>query len=108
MRKQKKRSICVPDEEWAKAKRLAAASGRSISEYFRALLNLTPPKPMPPEVYHKAYRELSAIGNNLNQMAKLANMNQQADYTDFAEAVAVVKEVQKMLREAAYGSKEAK
>lgn len=104
----KKHTIRVSDEDWAKAKRLAAASGRSVSEYFRALLNLTPPKPMPPEVYHKAYRELSAIGNNVNQMARLANMNQQADYADFAEAVAVVKEVQKMLREAAYGIKEAK
>lgn len=96
----KQRKIYMTDEEWEKAGRLAKASGRSISEYFRSLLDLKVPRPLPPEIYKKIYRELSGIGNNLNQMARLANANKSVDFIDFKEGVEVVRDVRKMLHKA--------
>lgn len=97
----KERRIYMSDEEWERAKRLARGSGRSVSAYFRSLLNLKVPRPLPPEEYRKIYRELSAIGNNINQMAKLSHGAGNADYVRFEADLQVVRDVRTMLAELA-------
>lgn len=94
---EKERRIYMSDAEWEKAKRLANASGRSISAYFRSLLNLKVPKPIPPESYRDLYRELSAIGNNVNQMAKLSHARGSAEYIHFAKDLETIYSIQKQL-----------
>ncbi|MGC2873589.1 MULTISPECIES: MobC family plasmid mobilization relaxosome protein [Clostridia] len=94
---EKERRIYMSDAEWKKAKRLAKASGRSVSAYFRSLLNLKIPKPIPPESYRELYRELSAIGNNVNQMAKLAHSKGSAEYIHFAKALETIYSIQRQL-----------
>lgn len=98
---EKERRIYMSDEEWEKAKRLAKGSGRSVSSYFRSLLNLRVPRPIPPEEYRKIYRELSAIGNNINQMAKLSHGTGNTEYSRFEEDLKVVHEIRKILVELA-------
>lgn len=94
---EKERRIYMSDAEWKKAKRLAKASGRSVSAYFRSLLNLKIPKPIPPESYHALYRELAAIGNNVNQMAKLSHARGSAEYIHFAKDLETIYSIQKQL-----------
>lgn len=101
MKVQKERRIHMSDEEWNRAKRLAKASGRSTSAYIRNLLRLELPKSIPPEEYRKIYRELSAIGNNINQMAKLSHTTGSADYTSFAEDLKVIYRVRREVAELA-------
>ena len=65
--------VYLSKEEHLRLNRLCQASGYSKSAYFRSLLNLSVPKPKPPIEYHLFMSHLSAIGNNLNQIAKVAN-----------------------------------
>lgn len=98
---QKERRIYMSDAEWEKVHRLAKASGRSVSAYFRSLLNLKVPKPVPPESYRDLYRELAAIGNNVNQMAKLAHARGSAEYIHFAKDLETIYSIQRKLMELA-------
>lgn len=97
MIKQKTRVIRVPDEDWERVRRLAKASGRSMSAYIRSLLNLEVPRPIPPEEYRQLQRELSAIGNNINQMARLSHELGNVDYSKFHDALKTIYDVQKRL-----------
>lgn len=97
----KERRIYMSDEEWEKAKRLAKGSGRSVSAYFRSLLNFKIPKPIPPESYHVLYRELAAVGNNINQMAKLSHERGSAEYIRFAKDLETIYSIQRQLLELA-------
>ena len=97
MKVEKERRIYMSDAEWEKLKRLAKASGRSVSAYFRSLLNLKMPKPIPPDSYHALYRELAAIGNNVNQMAKLSHACGSAEYIHFAKDLETIYSIQRQL-----------
>ena len=48
-------------------------TGLSKESYIRALIMKSVIRPKPPEQLAALLRELQAIGNNVNQMAKLAN-----------------------------------
>lgn len=48
-------------------------SGLTMQAYIRTLIEEKELKPKPPEEYKALLRELSAIGNNINQIAKVAN-----------------------------------
>lgn len=48
-------------------------TGLSKESYIRALIMKSTIRPKPPEQLAALLRELQAIGNNVNQMAKLAN-----------------------------------
>ena len=97
MKKYKERRIYLSDEEWEKAKSLAKGSGRTTSAYFRSLLELKIPRQLPPEEYHYIYRALSAIGNNINQMAVLAHKAGNADYAKFESALDVIYDLRKRI-----------
>lgn len=51
--------------------------------YIRALIAGFRPKASPPLEYHALLQELSAIGNNLNQIAGQANATKHIDRTTF-------------------------
>lgn len=48
-------------------------------------------QPKPPDTYAALPRELSAIGNNVNQIAYWANTTKGISKTEFAEAAALVR-----------------
>ena len=54
-------------------------------------------QPIPPESYHALYRELAAIGNNVNQMAKLSHARGSAEYIHFAKDLETIYSIQKQL-----------
>lgn len=97
MMTQEPRKVYMSDEYWERAKRLAKSSGMSVSAYIRALLDLKIPRPLPPDEYKLIYRELSAIGNNINQMARLSHHKGSAEYINFAEAVNVIYDLRKRI-----------
>lgn len=49
------------------------ATGLTASAYIRKLIMQREIQPRPPDEYAKLLRELSAIGNNINQLAYKAN-----------------------------------
>lgn len=97
MKVQKERRIWVDDETWEIVKASSKITGLSISAYIRKLALLRLPRQLPPEDFHKIYIELSAIGNNVNQMAKLCNINGSADYSRFSKDLKVIYEARDAL-----------
>lgn len=66
-------SVWMNDKEYAKLKKEAKAAGLGIDPFIRNLVADVEIKPKPPEEYAKLLRELSAIGNNINHIAYIAN-----------------------------------
>ena len=73
----RKRPIAVlfrlNEQEHRHLKEQAALSGHSTEEYIRRLIAGSDIKPKPPVEMAEILRQLSAIGNNINQIAKIAN-----------------------------------
>ncbi len=60
---------------------LAEKSGKSMSAVVRLLIEGSAIREMPTADYHAMAAELHAIGNNLNQIARIANITGQIDKT---------------------------
>lgn len=74
MRRRKRHiSVWMNDKEYAKFKKKAMAAGLGIDPFIRNLVAGVEIKPKPPEEYSKLLQELSAIGNNINQMLHVYN-----------------------------------
>ena len=56
-------------------------------------------QPKPPDTYAALLRELSAIGNNVNQIAYWANATKGIGKAEIAEAAALVRQAWRMLKE---------
>lgn len=73
----RKRPIAVlfrlNEQEHRHLKEQAALSGHSTEQYIRSLIAGSEIKPRPPGELAEILRQLSAIGNNINQIAKIAN-----------------------------------
>ena len=73
MKNRIKKQIWLPEEDNAELKRKAAMTGLTETAVFRLLLRSYEPKEKPDERFYETMRELSAIGNNINQLAAKAN-----------------------------------
>ncbi len=98
------RSHCVglwlDKDELAHLKRQCELSGLTANAYLRKLLLGEAVRPRPPDEYAALLRELSALGNNLNQLARKANSLGTASQTDIAQAVILAEEAFRLVKEA--------
>jgi hypothetical protein len=65
--------IRLTETEKEYLKKQAAITGFKIEPFVRSLIMNSKLRPRPPDEYGKIIRELSAIGNNVNQIARVAN-----------------------------------
>jgi len=68
-----KLSLRLNQKQHEYLKKQAAISGLKLEPYIRKLIMNKEILPRPPDEYIKILRELSAIGNNVNQLARRAN-----------------------------------
>ena len=74
MRKRNRRfSLWLNDEEFNRLERNAEIAGLKKEPYIRKLIMNTEIRQRPPDDFAKILKELSAIGNNVNQLAHKAN-----------------------------------
>lgn len=73
MKKRIKRQFWLSPEENAELKRKANLAGISESAVIRLLIRGYEPREKPDERFYTAMRNLSAIGNNINQLAAKAH-----------------------------------
>ena len=99
----KRLSLRLNAEEYANLKQLAESTGLKMEPTIRSLIMGITLKPRPPDEYRELLRELSAIGNNVNQIAKAANAKGYASKEDVAQ----IKEMQKQLWQEAETSADA-
>lgn len=98
------RSHCVglwlSNRELAHLKRQCELSGLTANAYLRKLLLGEDVRPRPPDEYAALLRELSALGNNLNQLARKANGLGTVSQEDIAQAAALAKRAFRLVKEA--------
>lgn len=68
----------------------AKITGLKCEPFIRNLIMNCNLKPRPPDEYAKLLRELSAIGNNINQIAFIANSTREISDTKIEEAAQLV------------------
>lgn len=73
MKRDRKVTVRLSEEELARLRKLVADSGWSQEAYLRALVEGVVPAPRPPPDYRAMALELRRIGVNLNQLARRAN-----------------------------------
>lgn len=89
----KRLSLRLNAEEYASLKQLSESTGLKMEPTIRFLIAGVRLKPHPPDEYRELLREMSAIGNNVNQIAKAANAKGYASKEDVAQ----ITEMQKQL-----------
>lgn len=82
-----KKQIWLNDEEYYILKTRSEAVGMNASNYIRKLLVGYKPKEKPPEEFYVAIKNIRAIGNNINQIARMANARGVVDMLRFNKEV---------------------
>ena len=74
--------LSLNEEEHKHLKMMALMTGFSIEQYLRNLIMGEAMKPRPKTEIAEIKRQLAAIGNNVNQIAKIANTYDRVRQTD--------------------------
>lgn len=82
-----KKQIWLNDEEDYILKTRSEAVGMNASDYIRKLLVGYKPKEKPSEEFYAAIKNIRAIGNNINQIARMANARGVVDMLRFNKEV---------------------
>ena len=78
--------VWLDDKEYIHLNQLCTTSGLSASAVLRQILFGTQLRPRPPDQYTALLRELSAIGNNVNQIAYWANATRSIREAEIVDA----------------------
>ena len=92
--------VWLDDKEYHHFNQLCAKSGLSASAVLRQTLTETQLRPRPPDTYAALLRELSAIGNNINQIAHWANARKSISEPEIVDAAVLAKDAYQMVKEA--------
>lgn len=95
----KKQTVRLNAEEYAKLKSMAAETGISMEALIRKLIMDKSIRSRPPDTYADILRQLSAIGNNLNQLAWRANATKRLSSNEIQEAVSLAKQAFTLVKE---------
>ena len=84
-------SVWMNEAEYRHLKRQAEIAGMGADPFIRSLVAGTQLRPRPPDQYASLLRELSAIGNNINQIAYWANATRNIREPEIIEAAALAR-----------------
>lgn len=85
--------------EYAHLKQQAEATGLKMEPLLRHLVLGVQLRPRPPDTYAALLRELSAIGNNVNQLAHQANARGEATAAEISEAARLVRQAVRLVKD---------
>ena len=60
-------------DEYFELKNKSDKVGLNMSDYMRSLISGHEPKEKPPKDFYEAIKQIRAVGNNINQLTRLAN-----------------------------------
>ncbi len=86
--------------EYKHLQALSETTGLKMEPVLRSLIMGVNLRPRPPDVYAALLRELSAIGNNANQLAHQANARGEATQEEIDEAVRLIREAWQLVKDA--------
>ena len=85
--------------EYTHLKQQAEATGLKMEPLLRHLVLGVQLRPRPPDTYAALLRELSAIGNNVNQLAHQANARGEATTAEISEAARLVRQAVRLVKD---------
>lgn len=91
-------SVRLTEQEHKRLKTSAAACALKMEPYIRKLIMGKEVRPRPPDEYIKLLREINAIGNNINQIAHIANAEQHISESKINEVLHLQNEIMRMVR----------
>ena len=89
----------LSDSEHAHLLKQCTITGLSTSALIRHSIMGVDIRPRPPDTYAALLRELSAIGNNLNQIAYWSNARRDISKAETADAVALIRQAWRLVKE---------
>lgn len=92
-------SLWLTDQEYQHLKQQVEITGLKVDPFIRRLIMGANLRPRPPDTYAALLRELSAIGNNINQLAHQANARGEATKEEIAEAAQMVRQVARLVKD---------
>lgn len=92
-------NVWLDDQEYAHLKKQVEESGLGIEAVVRNLVMGLEVKAKPPEQYAGLLRELSAIGNNINQIAHVANRQKYIDKAGLEQAVQLAHQAFRLVKD---------
>ncbi len=85
--------------EYNSLKKLSATTGLKMEPVLRQLIMGTTLRPKPPEAYAALLRQLSAIGNNVNQIARNTNACKAAERAEINAAVQLATQAWRLVKD---------
>ena len=95
----KKLTLRLSSAEYAHLQAQAQAAGMKMEPLIRRLIMGADIRPRPPDCYAALLRELSAIGNNINQIAHLANARANVSGEEIRQAAALARSAWQLVRD---------
>ncbi len=92
-------SVWMNEQEYRHLKRQAEVAGMGMDPFIRSLVLGIQLRPRPPDTYAALLRELSAIGNNVNQIAHNTNASKSASQAEIDEAVKLVRQAWRLVKD---------
>ena len=100
MRKREKFiGLWLSDTEYRHLLKQCVLSGLNTSTLLRHSIMDVDIQPKPPDTYAALLRELSAIGNNVNQIAYWANATKGIGKAEIVEAAALVRQAWRLVKD---------
>lgn len=91
--------LWLSDTEYRHLLKQCTMSGLNTSALIRHNIMGVNVRPRPPDTYAALLRELSAIGNNVNQIAYWANATKGIGKSEITEAAALVRQAWRLVKE---------
>lgn len=92
-------SVWMNEAEYRHLKAQAEIAGLGVDPFIRMLVAGVQLRPRPPDTYAALLRELSAIGNNVNQIAHWANARKDISKGEVREAIALVRQAWRLVKD---------
>ena len=91
--------VRLDEKEYSRLQELTEITGLKREPVLRKLIMGAEPRPRPPDAYGDLLRELSAIGNNVNQIAYWANAKRGISDERILEAQELVRQALRLVKE---------
>lgn len=90
--------LWLDDKEYANLTKQCKTTGLTASSLVRQLLHGVELRPRPPDEYASLLRELSAIGNNINQIAHWANAQKSIHEAEIVDAAVLARQAWELVK----------
>ena len=99
LKRQKQVTVRFTGEEYRQLKSKCDAAGMKMEPFLRVLVSGCTLRERPPDSYKALASQVAAIGNNLNQLTRLANSTGKIENAQIAEANRLMQRIWQLMRE---------